>query len=139
MRLRQYSGHLYSRPPERNEVVVPSGITDYVGVRPGAEATIDLMYVDVNPPIVRRFEGLRLAGTFDLVGPDRGRFEPFWRLAARGSEVLTVRRPDAPEGLATTLPILLSDELVKEFLGYVGEELAARGISRSPELAAHEL
>jgi len=62
------------RPPERNEVVVPSGITDYVGIRPGAEATIDLMYVDVNPPIVRRFEGLRLIGTFELVGPDQGRF-----------------------------------------------------------------
>ena len=127
-------------PPERNEVVVPSGITDYVGVRPGAEATIDLMYVDVNPPIVRRFEGLRLIGTFELVGPDQGRFEPFWRLAARGSEVLTVRRPDAPEGgLTTSLPILLSDELVREFLGYVSHELEARGTSPPKPLAANEL
>jgi hypothetical protein len=128
------------RPPERSEVVVPSGITDYVGIRPGAEATVDLMYVDANPPIVQRFEGLRLIGTFELVGPDQGRFEPFWRLAARGSEVLTVRRPDAAEGgLATTLPILLSDELVREFLGYVSHELDARGTTPTKPLAANEL
>jgi len=127
------------RPPERNEVVVASGITDYVGIRPGAEATIDLMYVDANPPIVRRFEGLRLIGTFELVGPDQGRFEPFWRLAARGREVLTVRRPDAPEGVATTLPILLNDELVREFLGYVSQELDARGMAPPKSLAANAL
>jgi len=116
-------------PPDPNEVVVPSGITDYVGIRPGAEATVDLTYVNANPPIVRRYEKLRLIGTFDLIGPDQGRFEPFWRLAARGSEVLTVRRPDAPEGVATTLPILLNEQLLKEFLGSVEEQLAARGIS----------
>jgi hypothetical protein len=127
------------RPPERNEVVVASGVTDYVGVRPGAEATVDLMYVDANPPIVRRFEGLRLIGTFELIGPDQGRFEPFWRLAARGREVLTVRRPDAPEGVATTLPILLSDELVRQFLGYVSEELTARGVGPGKDLTANEL
>jgi hypothetical protein len=128
------------RPPERNEVVVPSGITDYVGVRPGAEATIDLMYVNVNPPIVRRFEGLRLIGTFELVGPDQGRFEPFWRLAAQGHEVLTVRRPDALEGgVTTTLPILLSGALVGEFLEYVSHELDARGTSPPRPLAANEL
>lgn len=117
------------RPPDRNEVVVPSGVTNYVGIRPGAEATVDLMYVNANPPIVRRFEKLRLIGTFELVGPDQGRFEPFWRLAAQGSEVLTVRRPDAPEGVATTLPILLNKQLLEEFLGFVGEQLAARGIA----------
>jgi hypothetical protein len=125
------------RPPERSEIVVPSGVTDYVGVRPGAEATVDLMYVNANPPIVRRFEKLRLIGTFDLVGPDQGRFEPFWRLAAQGSEVLTVRRPDAPE--ATTLPILLNDQVLKEFLGFVDEQLAARGLSPPKETAAKEL
>src|SRR5262249_26255396 len=114
-------------------------ITDYVGIRPGAEATIDLTYVNANPPIVRRFEKLRLIGTFDLVGPDQGRFEPFWRLAARGSDVLTVRRPDAPEGVATTLPILLNEQLVREFLGSVGEQLAARGIPGPKEAAAKEL
>jgi hypothetical protein len=127
------------RPPERNEVAVPSAVTDYVGVRPGAEATVDLMYLDANPPIVRRFDGLHLTGTFDLVGPDQGRFEPFWRLAARGSEVLTVRRRDAPEGVATSLPILLSDDLVKEFLGYVSEQLAARGMPLGKELTANRL
>ncbi|MFL5239037.1 MAG: hypothetical protein ACJ8EL_15830 [Rhizomicrobium sp.] len=126
-------------PPERNEVVVASGVSDYVGVRPGAEATVDLTYVDTNPPIVRRFEGLRLIGTFELIGPDQGRFEPFWRLAARGREVLTVRRPDAPEGVATTLPILLNDALVQEFLGYAGEELAARGTVPTKDLTANEL
>ena len=127
------------RPPDRNEVVVPSGIADYVGIRPGAEATIDLMYVNASPPIVRRFEKLRLIGTFDLVGPDQGRFEPFWRLAAQGSEVLTVRRPDAPEGVATTLPILLNEQLLKEFLGSVDEQLAARGISPPKEAVAKAL
>ncbi|RZN33895.1 hypothetical protein [Bradyrhizobium sp. Leo121] len=127
------------RPPDRNEVVIPSGVTDYVGIRPGAEATVDLTYPNANPPIVRRYEKLRLIGTFELVGPDQGRFEPFWRLAARGSEVLTVRRPDAPEGVATTLPILLNKQLLKEFLGFVGEELAARGIQPPKEAAAREL
>jgi hypothetical protein len=127
------------RPPAPNEVVVPSGITDYVGVRPDAEATVDLMYVNADPPIVRRFEKLRLLGTFDLVGPDQGRFEPFWRLAARGSEVLTVRRPDAPEGVATALPIMLNDQLLKEFLGFVAEQLAARGMPPPKEAAAKEL
>jgi len=128
-----------ARPPDRSEVVVPSGVTDYVGIRPGAEATVDLVYVNANPPIVRRFEKLRLIGTFDLVGPDQGRFEPFWRLAARGSEVLTVRRPDAPEGVATSLPILLNEQLLKEFLGSVGEQLAARGLPDPREAAAKEL
>ena len=127
------------RPPDPHEVVVPSGITDYVGIRPGAEATVDLMYVNASPPIVRRFEKLHLIGTFDLVGPDQGRFEPFWRLAARGSEVLTVRRPDAPKGVATTLPILLNEQLVKEFLGFVGEQLAARGILPPKEVVAKGL
>lgn len=127
------------RPPDRNEVVVPSGVTNYVGIRPGAEATVDLMYVNANPPIVQRFEKLRLIGTFELVGPDQGRFEPFWRLVAQGSEVLTVRRPDAPEGVATTLPVLLNEQLVKEFLGSVGKQLAARGTPPPKEAAAKAL
>jgi hypothetical protein len=128
------------RPPERNEIVAPSAVTDYVGIRPGAaEATVDLIYVNANPPIARRFEKLRLVGTFELVGPDQGRFEPFWRVAAQGSEVLTVRRPDAPEGVATTLPILLNEQLLKEFLGFVGRQLAARGITPTKELVDKEL
>jgi len=95
--------------------------------------------VKANPPIVRRYDKLRLIGTFELVGPDQGRFEPFWRLAARGSEVLTVRRPNAPEGVATTLPILLNDQLLKEFLGYVEQQLAARGMPVPEKSAAKEL
>jgi hypothetical protein len=51
------------RAPEGNEIVVPSGITDYVGVRSGADTTVDLMYLNANPPIVQRFEKLRLIGT----------------------------------------------------------------------------
>jgi hypothetical protein len=127
------------RAPERNEIVAPSGVTDYVGVRPGVDATVDLIYLNANPPIVQRFEGLRLIGTFELVGPDQSRFEPFWRFAARGREVLTVRRPGAPEGLTTSLPVLLSDELMKEFLGHVRDELAARGTTLAENLTANEM
>ena len=112
--------------PARNEVAVASGVADYVGVRPNAEATVDLIYARVSPPIVRRFEGLRLIGTFDAAGPDQGRFDPFWRFAAQGEEVLTVRRPDAAEGVSTSLPILLNHEVVREFVTYVRDELAAR-------------
>jgi hypothetical protein len=108
-------------------------------VRPDAEATVDLMYSEANPPITRRFEGLRLIGTFDLIGPDQGRFEPFWRFAARGREVLTVRRPDAPEGVTTTLPILLNEHLVKEFVAYVADQLAARGTPARNDLTPNEL
>jgi hypothetical protein len=85
------------------------------------------MYTGVTPPIVRRFEGLRMIGTFDAVGPDQARFEPFWRLAAQGEEVLTVRRPDAAQGVTTTLPVVLNQEIVREFLAYVRTELGARG------------
>jgi hypothetical protein len=127
------------RPPEDDEVVVASGVTDYVGVRPGAKATVDLVYEGVNPPIVHRLEGLRLIGTFDAVGPDQGRFDPFWRFAARGREVLTVRRPDAAEGVTTTLPVLLGDKVVREFVAEVEHELAARGIGQNRPLAPDRL
>lgn len=118
------------RAPADDEIVVATGVTDYVGVTPGAQATVDLVYAGVNPPIVHRLEGLRLIGTFDAVGPDQGRFGPFWRLAARGREVLTVRRPDAAEGVTTTLPVLLSDKVVRDFIADVEHELAVRGESR---------
>jgi hypothetical protein len=123
------------RPPADNEIIVASGVTDYVGVRPGAEATVDLVYEGVDPPIVHRLEGLRLIGTFDAVGPDQGRFDPFWRFAARGREVLTVRRPDAVEGVTTTLPVLVSDKVVREFVADVEHELAARGVGQNRLLA----
>ena len=54
-------------------------MADYVGVQPGAEATVELVYTGSGEPIVQRLEGLRLSGTFELVGPDEGRFAPFWR------------------------------------------------------------
>lgn len=124
-----------TRSPTRKEIVVPSNVADYVGVRPDVEATVDLIYTRVSPPIVRRYEGLRLIGTFDAAGPDQGRFEPFWRFAAHGEEVLTVRRPDAAEGVTTSLPILLNEEVVREFLDYVRGELAARSLVPDRSLA----
>ena len=78
--------------PGRQEIMVSSGVTDYVGVQPGAEATVEFIYDGAGEPIVERFDGLRLIGTFDMAGPDQGRFEPFWRFNARGQDVLTVRR-----------------------------------------------
>src|SRR5262245_40682702 len=59
------------RSPTPQETLVPSSVTDYVGVRPGAQARIDLRYTGVTPPIVRRFEGAQLIGTFDVAGPDQ--------------------------------------------------------------------
>jgi hypothetical protein len=50
-----------------------------------------------------------------------------------------VRRPDAPEGVATTLPILLNEQLLKEFLSFVGEQLAARGLPPPKEAVPKEL
>jgi hypothetical protein len=97
------------KPPDHGQVEVASAVTDYVGVRPGTEAIIELIYAGTTPAVVRRFEGIQLVGTFDAAGPDQGRFEPFWRFASRGEEVLTVRRPDAAEYVSTTtLPTVLS-------------------------------
>jgi hypothetical protein len=115
------------RAPSPHEIVVPTSVADYVGVRPGADATVDLTYAGVTPAVVRRYEGLRMIGIFDAAGPDQGRFEPFWRLAAQGEEVLTVRRPDATEVVTTTLPVVLNEEIVRDFLAYVRTELASRG------------
>src|SRR5262249_13417565 len=81
-------GTMRSTTPQ--EILVPSSVTDYVGVRPGAQASIELRYTGVIPPIVRRFEGAQLIGTFEVVGPDQGRFDPFWQLELRGQEALTV-------------------------------------------------
>lgn len=127
------------RPPGGDEIAVASGVTDYVGVRAGAEATVDLIYTEADPPIVRRLEALRLTGTFDVAGPDQGRFDPFWRFVARGREVLTVRRPDAAEGVTTTLPVILNEEVVREFVAYVRAQLAARGAGPTRTLTADRL
>src|SRR5215467_3538766 len=56
------------RSPTPQETLVPSSVTDYVGVRPGAQASIELRYTGVTPPIVRRFDGVQLIGTFEVVG-----------------------------------------------------------------------
>ncbi len=118
-----------ARFPRKDEIFVASEITNYVGVRPPAEASVELIYGDVTPPIARRFEGFRLEGMFDVAGPDQGRFDPFWRLVARGREVLTIRRPDAAEGVTTSLPSVLSAGVLREFLTFVTAELSARGVT----------
>jgi hypothetical protein len=115
------------RAPASQETLVPSSVTDYVGVRPGAQASIELRYTGVTPPIVRRFEGVQLIGTFEVVGPDQGRFDPFWQLELRGQEVLTVHRPDTTDRVSTTLPIVLSADVVRDFLTSVRAELEGRG------------
>jgi hypothetical protein len=112
--------------PGPHEILVSSGVTDYVGVQPGAEAIVEFVYSGAGEPIVERFDGLRLIGTFDIAGPDQGRFEPFWRFNARGQDVLTVRRE--PQGISvTSLPIVVNVELFREFLSSIASKLARRG------------
>jgi hypothetical protein len=127
-----------ARSPETGEVLVSSAMADYVGVRPGARAIVELVYAGVEPPIVRRLEGVRLLSTFEVIGPDSGRIEPFWRLAAQGREVLTVRRPGDSRAGPTTVPVVLSATAVRDFLHAVQRELRARGAG-VPELARRQL
>ena len=77
------------------EILVPSGVADYVGVQPGAEGIVEFVYNGPGEPIIERFDGLRLIGTFDMAGPDQGRFEPFWRFNAR---------PGCPDGSGRSRP-----------------------------------
>jgi hypothetical protein len=117
-----------ARGPAPGEVLVPAVVAEYVGVRPDARATLELIHADSpNPPIVQRYESLRVIGTFDLIGPDEGRFAPFWRFAARGRDVLTVRRPGRGEDMKTTLPVVVNVGLLRDFMTYVHGELKARG------------
>jgi hypothetical protein len=118
-----------ARAPASGEVLVASAVADYVGVQPGAQAAVELVYTGIEPPIVRRLNALRLIGTFDVAGPDEGRFDPFWQLAAQGQEVLTVRRPNGPDTPVTTLPIILSSEVLREFLASIQRELNSRGLA----------
>jgi hypothetical protein len=115
-----------ARAPGPQEVLVASGVADYVGVQPGAEAIVEFVYSGPGEPIIQRFDGLRLIGTFDMAGPDQGRFEPFWRFNARGQDVLTVRAEAAGIGI-TSLPIVVNLELFRKFLSSVPDELARRG------------
>jgi hypothetical protein len=128
-----------ARAPVPGEVLAASGVADYVGVRPGAAATVELVYTGVEPPIVRRLDGLRLIGTFDVAGPDEGRFDPFWRLLAQGQEVLTVRRPNTADTPVTSLPIILNFEVVREFLASIQRELNSRGLAPPRFLQRGEL
>jgi hypothetical protein len=121
--------------PGPQEILVSSGITDYVGVQPGAEATVEFIYNGAGEPIVERFDGLRLIGTFDMAGPDQGRFEPFWRFNARGQDVLTVRRE--PQRIsATSLPLVVNAALFRDFLSSIASELARRGGGGAARLPA---
>jgi hypothetical protein len=114
-----------ARPPGPQEVLVPSGVADYVGVQPGAGAIVEFVYSGAGEPIIRRFDGLRLIGTFDMAGPDQGRFEPFWRFNAKGQDILTVRAEAARIGI-TSLPIVVNVELFRDFLSFVANELTRR-------------
>src|SRR5262249_40492858 len=114
------------RSPTPQETLVPSSVTDYVGVRPGAQASIELRYTGVTPPIVRRFEGVQLIGTFEVVGPDQGRFDPFWEVNWGGREALPVPRPDPTDGVSTILRIVLSADVARDFLTSVRAALEAR-------------
>jgi len=109
-------------------------VAEYVGERLDARATLELILADSHgPPIVRRYEGLRVIGTFDAVGPDEGRFAPFWRFAARGRDVLTVRRPDRGDEKKTTLPVVVNVSVLRDFMMGVQEELTAQGRAPVPE------
>jgi hypothetical protein len=117
-----------ARPPDPHEVLVASDVADYVGVQPDAEAIVEFVYSGAGDPITQRFDGLRLIGTFDIAGPDRGRFEPFWRFNARGQDVLTVRAEAARVG-TTSLPIVVNLKLFRDFLSSTTRELARRGVT----------
>jgi hypothetical protein len=58
-----------AHPPGREDVLVAFGVTDYVGVQPGGEAILECVYNGASEPIAKRFDRLRLVGTFDMAGP----------------------------------------------------------------------
>jgi hypothetical protein len=109
-------------------------VIDYVGVQTGARATIELVYANSDPPIVRRLDDFRLVGMFDIAGPDRGRIDPFWRLSYVGEPLLTARGTGGTE--ATTVPVLLNKAVVRDFLRSVESQ---RRSSSAPLPAGGEL
>jgi hypothetical protein len=127
-----------AQAPGPQEVLAASGVTDYVGVQPGGEATVELVYTGGGQPIVRRFDGLRLVGTFDLAGPDQGRFDPFWRFNARGRDVLTVRPEGTPTG-PTSLPIIVNQKVFRDFRSSIRDELASRNVAAPLLPERHQL
>jgi hypothetical protein len=121
------------RAPREGEVSIPAVIADYVGVRPGVRASVELIEIGGSgPPIVRRYDDLRVIGTFDAVGPDEGNFAPFWRFAAHGRDVLTVRRSGHRQDTTTTLPVVVDAALLRNFMTYAGRERKARDGERAP-------
>jgi hypothetical protein len=120
-----------SRPPLPGEVLIASGVADYAGVQVGSDATVELVYTGGEQPVVRHLEGLHLIGTFDPVGPDQGRFDPFWRFNSHGSDVLTVRA-DAGNNGTTTLPIVLNQEALQQFLKSVRQDFD-KGVGMGPQ------
>ena len=51
-----------ARPPGPQEVLVPSGVADYVGVPPGAEAIVEFVYSGPGEPIIQILWGGRRGG-----------------------------------------------------------------------------
>jgi len=125
-------------PPGPQEVLVASGVADYVGMQPGAEAIVEFVYSGPGEPIIQRFGVLRLIGTFDMAGPDQGRFEPFWRFNAKGQDVLTVRAEAARISI-TSLPIVVNVELFRDFLSFVVNEIMHRGSPAAISLPRNQL
>src|SRR5262249_34160366 len=113
-------------------VLVPAAVAEYVGVRPGALAKIEVKR-DVGgvQPNVGQYEAIRVIGVFDAIGPDEGRFAPFWRLSSREREVLTDRRPDSTTETRSTLPIVLNAELLRDLLADLPQILRAQRIDHA--------
>lgn len=113
------------RPPGSGELLVDRTVADYVGVRPGDRATIDLVYGQGRRQIVRTYGGLRVAGTFQTLGPDQGRVDPYYRLVVGGKRLLTVRNVGAP-ATPTTVPVLVNAALLADFQAHLRAVLAQR-------------
>jgi hypothetical protein len=128
-----------ARTPSRDEVLVPAAVAEYVGVRRGAVASIELKSDAGQGEPVQRYPALKVIGVFDVIGPDEGRFAPFWRLAARGRDVLTLRRPDAQSEMRTTLPIVVNAELLRDLWEERQQSLRRRGVEPANEVNRRQL
>jgi hypothetical protein len=128
-----------ARTPSQGEVLIPAAVAEYVGVRRGALASIELKSDVGQAEPFQRYPALKVIGVFDVIGPDEGRFAPFWRLAARGRDVLTVRRPDAQSEMRTTLPIVLNAELLRDLWEERQQSLRRPGIEPANEVSRRQL
>jgi hypothetical protein len=59
-----------ARAPGPEEVLVPSGVADYVGVQPGAEAIVEFVYSDVDRPMAGAADIGTAAALEGLVRPN---------------------------------------------------------------------